>query len=152
LGVSFTADHARPLLIELERRNAHGLSGGEAVLRLRALAVHPQLAFANDALGVREREAPEARLEKPINGHAGLVGRGRDRLRGGGSSRRQRPCPVILRRPPRAALEGGSAAALRGSLCVGLWMTARRVATAAIMITRSGDLPPAARLPGPTTA
>jgi len=31
-------------------------------------------------------------------------------------------------------------------------MAARRTAVAAIMIARSGDLPPAARLPGPATA
>ena len=38
-----------------ERRDAHRLAGLQPVLRLRALAVHAQLAFADDALDVGER-------------------------------------------------------------------------------------------------
>jgi len=38
--------------LEPQRRNAHRLSGGEAILTVDALAVDAQLAFADDALDV----------------------------------------------------------------------------------------------------
>src|SRR5262245_21070293 len=152
LGVGLTVGSTRPFLTELERWNAHGLSGRKPVLRLGALAVHAQLAFANDALDVRKRKSRKACFEKAIDAHAGFVSRHRDSLYGSGSSRR-RLQPVILRRPPQTALEGCSARvrALRGSLREHLRVTDRDMTAAAIMIARSGDLPSAARLPGPAT-
>src|ERR1019366_608872 len=64
---------ARFRRLELKRRNAHRLPGFEAVLGLRALAVHPHLAFANDALDMTERQARKPPLEKAIDAHAVLV-------------------------------------------------------------------------------
>ncbi len=49
----------RPRLVEPQRRDAHRLPGLQPVLRLRALAVHAQLAFADDALDVGERQSRE---------------------------------------------------------------------------------------------
>jgi hypothetical protein len=74
---------ARFRRLELERRNAHGLPGFKAVLRLGALAVHPHLALADDALDVAERQARKARLEKAIDAHAVLVRRDGDGLHAG---------------------------------------------------------------------
>ena len=55
---------------DFKRRNAHGLPGFKAGFRLRPLAVHPHLAFANDALDVAERQARKSRLEKAVDAHA----------------------------------------------------------------------------------
>ena len=71
---------ARRRRFNFQRRNAHGLPGFEASLRLRALAIHPHLAFANDALDVAERQARKSRLEKAIDAHAGFIGRDGDGL------------------------------------------------------------------------
>ena len=59
--------------IELERRNANALSFLQPVLAVGALAVHAQLAFADDALDVGERETWKARLEKPVDPHVVLI-------------------------------------------------------------------------------
>ena len=64
----------------LQRRNAHRLAGLQPVLGLRALAVHPHLAFADDALDVGERRARKPRLEETVDAHAGFVGRDGDVL------------------------------------------------------------------------
>ena len=72
--------------VELERRNTHHLPGFQPVLRLRALAVHAHLAFADDALNVGERQPREPRLEEAVEPHAVLVtgdGDGLDALRHG---------------------------------------------------------------------
>src|SRR5207237_9253237 len=53
--------------IEPERRDAHALALFQPVLAVSSLAVHPQLAFADDALDVRERESWKARFEKAVN-------------------------------------------------------------------------------------
>src|ERR1019366_39993 len=74
---------ARFRRLELKRRNAHRLPGFEAELGLRALAVHPHLAFANDALDMAERQARKPPLEKAIDAHAGFVGADRDGLHTG---------------------------------------------------------------------
>ena len=61
----------------------------EALLGLRALAVHAQFALSGDALDVREGEPRKPRLDKAIDAHAGFVrrdfgdlyaGRGRHRF------------------------------------------------------------------------
>ncbi len=71
---------ARRRRFDFQRRNAHGLPGFEASLRLRTLAVHPHLAFANDALDVAERQARKSRLEKAVDAHAEFIGRDGDGL------------------------------------------------------------------------
>ncbi len=60
--------------LELERRNAQIVAGLDARLRLAALAVHPHLAFADDALDVTERQAGKFRLEETVEPHVVLVG------------------------------------------------------------------------------
>src|SRR5262245_62028067 len=70
-GIALAALRTRPLLLELERRNAHRLAGRKAILGLGALAVHTQLAFADDALDVGEGEPREARLQEAVDAHAG---------------------------------------------------------------------------------
>ena len=88
--------------IELQRRNANALPFLQPVLAVGALAVDAQLAFADDALDVGERQAGKARLEKAVDAHVVLV-RGHDdgldlcrqRLLGGASPappRRPEPC------------------------------------------------------------
>ena len=69
--------------VELERRDAHLLADLEPILGVDALAVHPHLAFAHDALDVAERQAGKLRLEKAIDPHAGFVGADRDGLHAG---------------------------------------------------------------------
>src|SRR5262249_187014 len=78
LLVRFGAD--RLWSVELEWRNPDGLARYQPILAVDALAVDAQLAFADDALDVREREAGKARFEKPIDPHAGFVGGDRDGL------------------------------------------------------------------------
>ena len=75
---------ARFRRVELERRNAHRLAGFQPALRLGALAVHPHLALADDALDMAERQAGKARLEEAVDAHAVLVRRDGDGLHGGG--------------------------------------------------------------------
>ncbi len=75
---------------ELERRDAHRLPRLEAILRLRALAVHPHLALADDALDMAERQAGKARFEEAIDAHAGFVGGDTDILHGSRKQRRLR--------------------------------------------------------------
>jgi len=71
---------AARLGLKPERRNSYRLPGLQSILRLRALAVHPQLAFADDALDMGEREPGESCLEKAVHPHAGFVAADRDRL------------------------------------------------------------------------
>jgi hypothetical protein len=123
--VGLVAGSARLRLIEAQRRDAHGLTRLQPVLRLRALAADPHLAFADDALNVGEAQARKARFQKTIHTHAGLVAGDGDVLHGGrhrtlssrGGARRwggvrggARDHPlvftVILRCAPRARLEG----------------------------------------------
>ena len=59
--------------IELERRNADALAFFKAILAVGTLAVDAQLAFADDALDVRERQAGKTRLEKTVDAHVVLV-------------------------------------------------------------------------------
>src|SRR5437879_6090816 len=59
--------------IEFQRRNANALPLFQPVLAVGALAIDAQLAFADDALDVRERQAGKARLEKAIDAHVVLV-------------------------------------------------------------------------------
>src|SRR5262249_60239598 len=76
---------ARFRLVGAEWRDAPRLPGLQPVLAVDAAAVHPQLAFADDALDVREAQAGKARLEEAVDPHAGFVGRHRDGLhRAGG--------------------------------------------------------------------
>ena len=63
--------------IELQRRNADALPLLQPVLAVGALAVDAQLAFADDALDMGERQAGKARLEKAVDAHVVLV-RGHD--------------------------------------------------------------------------
>src|SRR5947207_2780780 len=112
-------------LVELQRRNADLLAGFEPVLRVGAFAVHPHLAFANDALDVAEREPGKARLEEPIEPHVGFVARDRDRLHTGGDGLRRwwlgarRPFVQILafglRLSPAAFERWSGTAALRST-------------------------------------
>ena len=74
---------ARRRRFELERRDAQLLPGLEAILRLRALAVDPHLALADDALDVAERQAGKPRLEEAIDAHAVFVGGDADVLHAG---------------------------------------------------------------------
>ena len=74
---------ARLRRIELERRDAHRLPGLQPVLRLGALAVHPQLAFADDALDMGERQPRKAGLEEAVDAHAGFVAGHGDGLHAG---------------------------------------------------------------------
>jgi len=97
LFVRLVAARARLRLVETQRRNPHGLTGFETVLRLGALAVDPHLAFADDALDVGEAQARKARLEEAVDAHAGFVGRNGDILHGRRHRRRRSPFPVILR-------------------------------------------------------
>ncbi len=64
---------ARGRRVQLERRYAHGLSRFQPRLRLRALAVHAHLAFADDALDMAEREPGKARLEEAVYAHIVFV-------------------------------------------------------------------------------
>ena len=63
--------------IQLERRNADALALFDPVLAVGALAVDAQLAFADDALDMGERQAGETRLQKAVDPHVVLV-RGHD--------------------------------------------------------------------------
>ena len=75
LGLGLAAGRARLGLLEPQRRDAHRLPGLEPLLWLRALAVHAQLALADDALDVGERQPGKARLEEAVDAHAGFVAR-----------------------------------------------------------------------------
>ena len=119
LLVGLIAHRPRLGRIEPQRRNAHRLPGLQPVLRLGALAVDAHLAFADDALDVREAQARKPRLEKAIDPHAVLVGRDGDVLDACGQLRRgdgrRHDCfsfPVILRWPAKPALEGCTAPAV----------------------------------------
>src|SRR5262249_60056178 len=79
---------ARLRRVEPQRRDAHRLSRLQPILRLRALAVHPQLALADDALDVTERQAGITRLEEAVDAHARLVAGHGDGLH---AARRVRP-------------------------------------------------------------
>ena len=61
--------------IQLERRDAYALAFFEAVLAVSALAVHTQLAFADDALDMGKGQAGKARFEETIDAHVGFVSR-----------------------------------------------------------------------------
>ena len=72
-GRSF-GERARALRgVELERRNANALAFFQPVLAVGALAVDAQLAFANDALDVGERQTRKTRLEETVDAHVVLV-------------------------------------------------------------------------------
>jgi len=73
--------------VYLQRRNANRLTCFKARLRLCSLAVHPHLAFADDALDVAERKTGKSRLKKTIDAHAGFIGHYDDRLYGSGKLR-----------------------------------------------------------------
>ena len=62
----------RPRL-QSQRRDTHGLPGLEALARLRALAIHAQLALSDDSLDVGKRESRKARLHETVDAHAGFV-------------------------------------------------------------------------------
>src|SRR5262249_57282970 len=64
---------ARSWRLEAQRRNAHRLPGLEAILRLDPASVHPELAFSDHALNVREREPGKPRLEKSADAPPGVV-------------------------------------------------------------------------------
>ena len=90
----------------LQRRNPHALALLQPVLAIGALAVDAQLAFADDALDVGERQAGKARLEKAIDPHVVLVGGDDHGLHLGRQRRRLRSDLFGLRRrrgAPRAA-------------------------------------------------
>jgi hypothetical protein len=55
--------------IEPQRRNAHALSLLQPVLAVGALAIDAQLAFADDALDVGERQPWKACLEEAVDPH-----------------------------------------------------------------------------------
>src|SRR5436190_17420139 len=65
---------ARLRRLDLQRWDADRLPLKQPVLGLGALAVHPHLAFADDALDVAERQARKARLKETVEPHAVLVG------------------------------------------------------------------------------
>ena len=111
LLIGLIAHLARFRRIEPQRRNAHGLSGFQSVLRLGALAVDAHLAFSDDALDVGKAQARKPRLEEAIDPHAVFVGRDGDVLHAGRHLRRGRwrqglPFSVILRCAPRTRREG----------------------------------------------
>ncbi len=66
--------------VELQRRKTHGLPGLQPQLRLRALAVHAHLAFADDALDMAEGQARKPPFEKTVDTHPRLVGGNGDSL------------------------------------------------------------------------
>src|SRR5580693_1997203 len=59
--------------IEFQWRNANALPLLQPILAVGALAVDAQLAFADDALDVGERQAGKARLKKAVDAHVVLV-------------------------------------------------------------------------------
>src|SRR6185437_12939212 len=92
---------------KLEWWNAHRLAGLQPRLRLRALAIHADFAFADDALDMTERKSRKARFEETIDAHAVFIrrdGDGLDTLRE--CRRGRRACSVILRCAPLARLGG----------------------------------------------
>jgi len=95
------------LPVEPQRRNAHGLPGLEAILRLGALAVDPHLAFADDALDVGEAQPRKPRLEKPVDPHAGFVGGHGDVLHGRRHRSRRNILFAVVRRCALRARLGG---------------------------------------------
>ncbi|MGY2936752.1 hypothetical protein ACVWZ6_006354 [Bradyrhizobium sp. GM6.1] len=66
--------------VELQRRNPDALALLQPILAVDALAVDAQLAFANDALNVGERQAGKVRFKEAIDAHVVLVGRHLDGL------------------------------------------------------------------------
>jgi hypothetical protein len=64
LGIRLVFRRARPGLVQAQRRDTHRLSGSSRCFGLRALAVHAQLAFADHALDMGERQPGETRLEE----------------------------------------------------------------------------------------
>ena len=74
--------------IQPQRRNADVLAGLQPVLAVGALAVHAQLAFADDALDMGERQPRKPRFEEAVDAHVVLVRRHHDGLDFG----RQRRC------------------------------------------------------------
>src|SRR5262249_27446567 len=137
---------ARRRRIKLERRDTDCLPGLQPVLRLGALAVHAQLAFADDALNVGEAQPREPRLEETVDAHTRFVRADRDGLtasscHGGGLFG-----SLGGRLTPFAGNGWLGPAALQGSAA------ARVVAPVAIMMTRSGDLPATAGLSRTATA
>src|SRR5262249_53664870 len=70
--------------IEPQGRDAHALAGLEAVLAVGPLAVHAQLAFADDALDVGKRQPRKPRLKETIDPHVVLVRGDDDGLNPGG--------------------------------------------------------------------
>ena len=106
-------------------RGASSFSGGmrtlcpssQPVLAVGALAVDAQLAFANDALDVGERQAGKARLQKAVDAHVVLVRRHDHGLH----FRRQRRRLVILggRRDDRLWRAGRGGAQHAGRLAAG---------------------------------
>jgi hypothetical protein len=66
---------ARFRRFEPQRGNAHRLPGCKPILRLDPPAVHPQLAFADDALDMGERKPGKSCFEKAVDPHAGFIRR-----------------------------------------------------------------------------
>ncbi len=99
--------------IEPQRRNPHALAGLQTVLAVGALAVDAQLAFANDALDVGERQSGKARLQEAVDAHVVLVRRDDDGLDLGRKRRCLDDRLLGLRRPNGFAARGAAAAPAR---------------------------------------
>ena len=74
LDVSRASYFLRRTLIEPQRRDAYRLPAVQSLFRLRAPAIHPQLALSDDPLDVRERQPGKPRFEKAVDAHAGFIG------------------------------------------------------------------------------
>ena len=122
--------------LEPQRRDAHRLPGAQAILAVDALTVDAQLAFADDALDVGERETRKLRLQEPVDPHAGLVRRDRHCLDAGCDRRWRRGLGTLMRgacgRPRRSI-----GAAPLASLCSGSGLRSR-FRSIAIGSARSG--------------
>ena len=110
LLVSLAACRRRLRFAEFQRRDAHVLPRRQPVLRLDALAVHAQLAFADDALDVGERKPGKPRLEETIDAHAGFIAANRDGLHAGGEP--PAPARASRHRARSPSADAGKVAAL----------------------------------------
>src|SRR5262249_36253010 len=153
--------------IEPERRDAHRLACLQPILAVDPLAVDAQLAFADHALDVGERQRRKPRFQKAVDPHSGFIGRDgdgldlgcfrRERGRRGDLPHWQWPCRTwrsrtrfglakwrrggpALRSNPRSHRRPHVAASIAMSLAI---------IPLAIMITRACNLPPASGLPRP---
>jgi hypothetical protein len=86
LDVGRASYFLRRTLIESQRRDAYRLPALQSLFRLRALAIHPQLAFANYPLNVGKRQPGKPSFEKAVDAHPSFVGGDNDALNSHGDS------------------------------------------------------------------